>query len=50
MKKMQESEFENLQKVGNPKTCRHQFVKLYYNGTHTDYGCVLCKIQTMNPE
>ena len=47
---MQEEEFDQIIMTVNPKNCKHIFVKLYYLGAHSDYGCRLCKIKTMNPE
>lgn len=50
MYKIQESEFDAIEQTVEPKLCKHSFVKLYDLGTHSDYGCVLCKIKTLTPE
>ena len=47
MKHMQEEAFDklnfsDLDKSGKNKECKHSIVKLYYLGTHTDYGCEKC--------
>ena len=50
MNRMQESEFDVIEQTVEPELCKHSFVKLYYLGTHSDYGCVLCKIKIQTPE
>lgn len=49
MKKMQEDEFDKVQpttKIG--EVCSHDIVKLYnIMGTHSDYGCIKCKIKSL---
>ena len=39
---MQEDKFEKLVFNTTPENCNHEIVKLYYWGTHTDYGCKKC--------
>lgn len=49
MKRMQEDEFDKLEKMDKP--ClkgRHEVVKLYYLGTHSDYGCEKCGMKSYN--
>ena len=43
---MQEEEFDKIAK-SNEKCPPHKVVKLYYKGTHSDYGCVKCKIKSL---
>lgn len=51
MYKMQEEEFDAITINDNtPKCPPHEIVKLYYLGTHSDYGCVKCKMKSYNPE
>ena len=48
---MQEDEFDQITKTLKPEDCKeHHFVKLYYLGTHSDYGCTLCGLKTLTPE
>lgn len=47
MEKMQEDYFDNIKK-SNEKCPPHEIVKLYINGTHTDYGCKKCKIKSLD--
>ena len=48
---MQEDEFDRMTKTLKPEECKeHHFVKLYYLGTHSDYGCTLCGLKTLTPE
>lgn len=51
MKRMQEDEFDKLEKMRKP--ClkgRHKMVKLYYLGTHSDCGCEKCGMKSYNIE
>ena len=51
MKHMQEDEFDKIDKKTKPEECQHHdFIKLYYKGTHSDYGCILCGFKTLTPE
>jgi len=48
MEKMQEKEFDEIKATCKPENCNHQrIVKLYYLGTHSDYGCLDCKIKSL---
>ena len=48
---MQEDEFDQMKKTLKPEECKeHNFVKLYYLGSHSDYGCTLCGLKTLTPE
>ena len=45
---MQEKEFEQLEQTCDMKECTHpNVVKLYYLGTHSDYGCTSCKLKSL---
>ena len=46
MTHMQEEEFDKIEK-SNEKCPPHEVVKLYYDGTHSDYGCVKCKMKSL---
>lgn len=49
--KMQEDEFDKLDFPLKRDECKkHDFVKLYYSGTHSDYGCIRCGFKTLTPE
>ena len=49
MEKMQEEEFDKINPTYDPNECNHQnIVKLYYLGTHSDYGCLDCKIKSFD--
>ena len=50
MEKLQETEFAQLNATCEARRCNHNIVKLYDKGTHSDYGCVNCKMQSMNLE
>ena len=51
MQKMQEDYFDSLKKDCHPNECKeHEFIKLYYKGTHSDYGCIHCGMKTLTPE
>ena len=43
---MQEEEFEKIEK-STEKCPPHEVVKLYYMGTHSDYGCIKCKRKSL---
>jgi len=43
---MQEDEFDKIKK-SDEKCPPHEVVKLYYEGTHSDYGCVKCKMKSL---
>ena len=48
---MQEDEFDQMKKTLKPEECKeHNFVKLFYLGSHSDYGCTLCGFKTLKPE
>ena len=47
MEHMQEEEFEVIKQTTEPEYCDHKVVKLYYKGTHSDYGCIKCKMQSL---
>ena len=47
MEKMQEAEFDRIKQKITPNKCQnHYVVKLYYLGTHSDYGCRNCKMKS----
>ncbi|MFR6064888.1 MAG: hypothetical protein ACLUH5_02440 [Eubacterium sp.] len=50
MQKLQEEEFAKIKPTTKPEECTHEIVKLYYKGSHTDYGCIKCKAQSFNKE
>lgn len=51
MEKMQEEVFDKIKATCRPEECKHQrIVKLYYLGTHSDYGCLDCKMMSFNIE
>lgn len=51
MTKMAEEDFDKLEASTTPEKCDHKdIVKLYYLGTHTDYGCIKCKCKSSNKE
>ncbi len=51
MQKMQEEEFDKIEPKHNyGEKCEHDIVKLYYCGTHSDYGCIKCKMKSLNLE
>ena len=48
MKKMQEDEFDEIEPTTKSgEQCSHEVVKLYILGSHTDYGCVKCKMKSL---
>lgn len=48
MQHMQEEKFEIIKKKNEIcKKDEHDVVKLYINGTHTDYGCVICGMKSL---
>lgn len=48
---MQQEDFDKIKPTIKPgEHCSHSVVKLYYKGTHSDYGCVRCKMQSWNKE
>ena len=48
MRKMQERDFDLIEKSCEVEVCSHpEIVKLYDNGTHTDYGCTQCKLKSL---
>lgn len=48
MQKMQEDEFDKIEPTTKPgERCVHEVVKLYYLGTHSDYGCIKCKMKSL---
>lgn len=51
MYKMQEEEFDAIVIDESTSNCPpHEVVKLYYLGTHSDYGCVKCKMKSLRLE
>lgn len=50
MEKMKEEIFDKLKPTEHSEKCHHEYVKLYHLGTHTDYGCIKCKIKTTTPK
>ena len=47
MMRMQEEEFDEIEPTTkNEEKCQHEIVKLYQLGTHTDYGCIKCKMKS----
>ena len=49
MQKMQEDEFDEIEPITKQgERCSHEVVKLYILGSHTDYGCVKCKMKSLN--
>lgn len=47
MTHMQEDEFDAIKK-SDEKCPPHEVVKLYTLGAHTDYGCIKCKIRSLD--
>jgi len=47
MQHMQEDEFDKIPQTCKPEDCQHEVVKLYYKSTHSDYGCVRCKMKSL---
>ena len=51
MQKMQEDEFDEIKPViKQGEKCNHEVIKLYYAATHSDYGCIKCKMKSLNLE
>ena len=55
MRHMQEEEFDKLKfpyinKNHKNEKCEHSVVKLYYLGTHSDYGCEKCGMKSSRIE
>lgn len=51
MYKMHEEEFDAIVIDENTAKCPpHEVVRLYYLGTHSDYGCVKCKMKSLRLE
>ncbi|MCI8470449.1 MAG: hypothetical protein HFJ35_03000 [Clostridia bacterium] len=51
MERMQQEDFDKIKPtIKSGERCSHSVVKLYYKGTHSDYGCVRCKMQSWNKE
>lgn len=51
MRKMEQEEFDKLKFDRNPKDCNHpEIVRIYFQGAHTDYGCVACGLSHTNKE
>ena len=51
MIKMQEDEFDRIKITDDIPNCPpHEVVKLYCYGTHTDYGCIRCKMKSYRLE
>ena len=49
MEKMQEKEFDDIPQKNSVEECKeHEVVKLYYLGTHSDYGCKKCKLKSLD--
>ena len=46
MEHMQEDNFDKIPKTEDCKNCNHEVVKLYDLGSHSDYGCVKCGMQS----
>lgn len=48
---MQEDEFDRIKITDDIPNCPpHEVVKLYCYGTHTDYGCIRCKMKSYRLE
>ena len=48
MQKMQEDKFDEIEPITKQgEKCSHEVVKLYILGSHTDYGCVKCKMKSL---
>lgn len=48
MQKMQGDEFNAIEPViKQGEICSHEVVKLYFDGTHSDYGCIKCKMNSL---
>ena len=48
MQKMQEESFDKIEATCKPEDCKHlRIVKLYYLGSHSDYGCLDCKMKSL---
>ena len=48
MMKMQEDDFEKIEATTEFGKCEHEIVKLYFGGMHSDYGCIKCKVQSLD--
>ena len=46
MQHMQEKEFDKFEKIDG-KCPPHEVVKIYDEGTHSDYGCIKCKMKSL---
>lgn len=47
MKHMQEDDFDRIQRTNWEQPCKHEIVKLYQCGCHTDYGCIKCGMKSL---
>lgn len=48
MMRMQEDEFDEITPTTIPGGhCKHEVAKLFVNATHTDYGCIKCKMKSL---
>ena len=49
MRKIDQEEFDRLEFDRSPKDCVHpEVVRIYYQGSHIDYGCVACGLSHTN--
>lgn len=47
MKNMQEDEFDKIERTNLAKLCKHEVVRLYQFGSHSDYGCIKCGMKSL---
>lgn len=47
MEHMQEDVFDKIPITEDYQNCNHEVVKLYYLGTHSDYGCIKCGMKSL---
>lgn len=47
MKNMQEDEFDKIERTNLAKLCKHEVVRLYQFGSHSDYGCINCGMKSL---
>jgi hypothetical protein len=47
MEHMKEEDFDKIPQTTEFGKCKHEVVKLYINGTHSDYGCIKCKLKSL---
>lgn len=47
LKNMQEDEFDKIERTNLAKLCKHEVVRLYQFGSHSDYGCIKCGMKSL---